>query len=95
MLLEMMVIGLCTGNFRCDKASEAYYVQSASLQKLVKESEIKAKDVAGPVMVNYIMPVIAPIVFIGTGHDASVRLNKNWALEVSEHSSKLELRWSW
>lgn len=95
MLLEALVVGMCVSGYECNKAPQAYYLQNKDLQTLVKESERKAKSIAGPIVVGYVIPVLMPFVALSTGQTAKVNITKHWALEGNSKESRIVLGWTW
>ncbi len=93
--LEFFVIGLCVGGWNCSEAPRAYYLQNQQLQDFVKVTERKAKDMAGPVVSDIIIPYTMPFVLLANGQKGRINLNKHWSLEGSTKEQSIKLEWNW
>ena len=91
MILESLIIGLCFGGWECDSAPRAYYLYNKDLQVIVKQTELKAKDIAGPFMVDYMIPYSLPLIMVANGKEGTVKITKN----VSFTANKDKVRVSW
>ena len=92
MWLEAFVITMCLGRFECSETPRAYYLYNKDLQALVATAEENGKKLAGPIIVNYVVPYAMPFAFIATGRKASVKLDRNWAYEMGPDG--FMLKWS-
>ncbi len=89
MILESLIVGLCFGGWECDVAPRAYYLSNKDLQELVYKTEIKAKDMAGPFVVDYMIPYSLPILMAMNGKEGTVKITRNVSLTVNKTSSKV------
>lgn len=86
---------MCVGKYECSKAPQAYYLQNKDLQVMVKENEAKAKSIAGPIVVGYVIPVLMPFIALSTGQTAKVNITKHLSVEGNTKESKIMIGWTW
>ena len=94
MLLEFLVVGMCAGGYECSKAPQAYYLSNKDLQQMVKENERKAKSLAGPIVVGYVIPVVMPFITLSTGRTARVNLTRHLSVEANTKEGKFMFGWT-
>lgn len=69
-MLELLVAGLCVGDFACNRAFEAYYQSRPGLRETVREHKAAVKHAVGG-------PVFAALPALGAiagGHSVRIRL---------------------
>lgn len=95
MMLELFVAGMCIGGYECNKTPQAYYQHNKELQRMVKEAKGKVENMAGPVVVNYLIPYGTAIGMIGAGKTASVSFSKRLSIEGNIKEERFGLVWTW
>jgi hypothetical protein len=88
---ELIVMIACLYNKGCQQAGSAYYNSNPSLQELISSSETKAKQLAGPYVVEY----AAPMTFMLLGQDAFVKIDRNYSVKLYDNNVTLKYIKEW
>lgn len=72
---ELLVLFACLNNVGCSETSSQYYVQHKELQEFVAKEERQIKEEA-PILTQYVLPILG----IGLGREASIRLSTRFYL---------------
>jgi len=83
--LEALVLAVCIGGYRCEVATEAYYLQTPALQVYAKEAEKNATRYLGETVV-YVVPFAANILYNKKLH---LKLTRNISTDIGENSTGL------
>lgn len=88
-MLELMVAGLCVGQYGCDKALSAYYHQAPAIQRMNKHAKMKAIEYVGKEIV-FTLPVVYAAF---SDKRYALRFTKNWSLAASHDDAVLRFRY--
>lgn len=76
---EILVITACLYQNGCTETASHYYNQRPHFQEFVTKTEERAKDAAGPLMVNYVTPIAAFV----AGATGSMYLHRNLIMKYN------------
>lgn len=88
LLEEALVIFACINSTGCKETSTQYYSTHPEVKQMIERQERKVKEFVGP----YLVEAIGPVLFVAVGGTGTVRLYKNWSLQISEETSMLSFR---
>lgn len=87
-MLELLIVGLCAGDYACDKATQAYYQDSPRLQAEMRRHEKQARRYV-PEVIMYSAPAAVAVatrnkktvhvygpVYLSAGHSEALLLYK-------------------
>lgn len=89
--LEVLVIGLCLGGYKCSEASKAYYYQRPHIRAAYKQAKHKLEYLVGE-NVAYAVPIA---ILLARGRDARIKLSKNFYLQVGHDVVGLQMRFDY
>lgn len=92
MLLEALVVGLCTsGSSGCSEASSAYYKQSKELQQITERLEAYGKDII--LNKEWLIYIATPTYALMTNQKANFTIYKGLILGIGVRDSSVSLTW--
>ena len=92
---EFLIIGLCAGQFGCDKATQAYTLEHPEIQLSFDRAVDKAKAYVGPTVSDYIVPYTVPIFLLETRQTGTVRLNKYFSITGNLNSQSMNVNFTY
>lgn len=90
-MLELLVAGLCLGDWACSEAAKAYYASRPALRHFVVDARHTARDLVGETTMTTLLPLAA---YAATGR-STVRLSKNCTLSTSRAETMVALTWTY
>jgi len=90
-VIEVLVILACVTGKGCAETSTSYYNTSPALRDLVKDNEVKVRQVLGPYVVEYVVPVMG----LGVGSSSYIKINKNFSTKLENNVVYLKYIREW
>lgn len=78
MLPEALVIFACLNSTGCSETSSHYFNTHPDMKEMVKKHERKVEEYVGP----YVIATVGPVLHIASGGTGTVRLNRQFSLQV-------------
>lgn len=75
--LEVLVLSLCLGDYKCDQASKAYYYQRPHIRATAKSVK---RDINYYVGEN-VAYTTGALILLSTGHKAQIKISRNFSLQ--------------
>ena len=91
MLSEALVIFACINSTGCSETSSHYYNTHPEVREIVQKHEKLAEKYIGPVVIQ----TVGPILYIASGGTGTIRLSRNWSLQLSRGNGTLAYRLEW
>lgn len=88
MLSEALVIFACIHSTGCQETSSQYFLEHPEVKQMVKKQENNIKELFGP----YIIETLGPALYVATGGTGTIKLHRNWSLQLSSESGILSFR---
>lgn len=89
MLQEALVIFACINSTGCQETSGHYFNTHPEVRQIAKYPERIAKKYVGP----YVVESIGPLIYMAAGGTGTIRLHRNWSLQLSKETGTLSYRW--
>ena len=88
-MLELLIAGLCIGNFRCDQASEAYFVYNP-VPKIWAEKKVRQAEKAAIQLIGQQAVIgIATVAAFATQKTYQIRITNRWSIGKFESTMPL------
>lgn len=88
MLDAALVIFACLNSTGCQETSARYLHAHPELKQFAKRKERQLKEVTGP----FVFETIGPVFFVAAGGTGTIKLHREWNLQVSNKSGMLFFR---
>lgn len=82
---ELLVVTACLYQKGCPDTASYYYNQRPQLQKFVNRTETEVKQIAGPVVVDY----LTPVAMFAAGASGTLYVYRNVTLKYNRESLAL------
>lgn len=79
MLPEALVIFACLNSTGCQETSSHYYNTNPAFREVVEQNEKKVEKFVGPA----VLQTVGPLLYAAAGGTGTVRLDKNFSLQIS------------
>lgn len=84
-MTELLVLTACLYQKGCTDTASVYYASKPELQQMVFKVENRAKAMAGPLLFNY----VAPVILMVAGANGAIKISSHVNLEFSRQSTAL------
>lgn len=91
MLSEALVIFACINSTGCSETSSHYYNTHPEIREIVQKHEKLAEKYIGPVVIQ----TVGPVLYIASGGTGTIRLSRNWSLQLNQEKGTLAYRLEW
>jgi len=90
-LSEALVIFACINSTGCSETSSHYYNTHPEIKEIVQKHEKLAEKYIGPVVIQ----TVGPVLCVASGGTGTIRLSRNWSLQLGRDRGTLAYRLEW